>query len=49
MKDWLNFEYFNIALTAHGGTSLLKRFLDRTGIIAFMNIQSKSKSYNDSP
>ena len=37
MKDWLNFEYSNKAVTAHGGMSLLKRFLDRTGIIDFMN------------
>lgn len=37
MKDWLNFEYSNKAVTAHGGMSLLKRFLDRTGIIDFMD------------
>ena len=33
MKDWLDFEYSNKSVTAHGGLSLLKRFLDQTGIV----------------
>jgi hypothetical protein len=33
MKDWLDFEYSNKSVTAHGGMSLLKRFLDQTGIL----------------
>ena len=37
MKDWLNFEYSNKQVTAHGGMSLLKRFLDRTGISNFID------------
>jgi len=37
MKDWLDFEYSNKAVTAHGGMALLKRFLDKTGIIDFMS------------
>lgn len=32
MQDWLNFEYSNKQVTAHGGMSLVKRFLDRTAI-----------------
>lgn len=36
MKEWLNFEYSNKQVTAHGGMSLLKRFLDKTGISAFI-------------
>jgi hypothetical protein len=31
MKDWLNFEYSNKEVTAHGGMSLLKRFFDKAG------------------
>lgn len=37
MKEWLNFEYSNKQVTAHGGMSLLKRFLDKTGISAFIS------------
>jgi hypothetical protein len=33
MKDWLDFEYSNKSETAHGGMSLLRRFLDQTGIL----------------
>lgn len=32
MQEWLNIEYSNKQVTAHGGISLLKRFLDKTGI-----------------
>lgn len=34
MNEWLDFEYSNKSVTAHGGMSLLKRFLDRTEIIS---------------
>lgn len=37
MDDWLNIEYSNKEVTAHGGMSLLKRFLDRTGISDFIS------------
>jgi len=32
MQNWLHFEYSNKQVTAHGGMSLVKRFLDRTAI-----------------
>ena len=34
MNEWLDFEYSNKSVTAHGDMSLLKRFLDRTEIIS---------------
>jgi hypothetical protein len=37
MKDWINIEYSNKHVTAHGGMSLLKRFLDRTGISNYIS------------
>lgn len=40
MKDWLDFEYSNKQVTAHGGMSIIKRFLDRTEIL------KKIASYN---
>ena len=37
MKEWIDFEYSNKSVTAHGGMSLMKRFLDRTEIINKIN------------
>lgn len=37
MKDWIDFEYSNKPVTAHGGMSLMKRFLDKTEIINKIN------------
>ena len=44
MKDWIDFEYSNKQVTAHGGMSLVKRFLDRTGIVDYMDSLNLSKS-----
>jgi hypothetical protein len=44
LKDWLIFEYSNKEVTAHGGMSLLKRFLDKTGISDFMDSLELSES-----
>ena len=37
MKEWIDFEYSNKSVTAHGGMNLMKRFLDRTEIINKIN------------
>jgi len=37
MKDWIDIEYSNKSVTAHGGMSLMKRFLDKTEIITKIN------------
>jgi hypothetical protein len=44
VKDWLNFEYSNKQVTAHGGMSLLKRFVDKTGISDFISTLELSES-----
>ena len=44
MKEWLTFEYSNKDVSAHGGMSLLKRFLDRTGIKDFISNYGLSES-----
>jgi hypothetical protein len=44
MKDWLNFEYSNKEVTAHGGMSLLKRFFDKTGLIDFISTLGLAES-----
>jgi len=44
MDDWLNIEYSNKEVTAHGGMSLLKRFLDRTGISDFISTLNLKES-----
>jgi hypothetical protein len=38
-KDWLDFEYSNKPVTPFGGMSLMKRFVDKTGIIPFIDSQ----------
>jgi len=39
MKDWLNFEYSNKQVTAHGGISLLKRFAEMKMVANFCSDQ----------
>jgi DDE family transposase len=36
MKKWLDIEYSNKAVTAHGGMALMKRFIDMTGINEYL-------------
>ena len=37
MQDWIDFEYSNKQVTSHGGMAIMKRFLDKTGIVDFIN------------
>jgi hypothetical protein len=37
MKEWIDFEYSNKQVTAHGGMAVVKRFLDKTGIANFIS------------
>jgi hypothetical protein len=43
MKVWLNIEYSNKMVTAHGGMSLIKRFVDKTVIIDYISTPGLSR------
>lgn len=37
MKEWIDFEYSNKQVTAHGGMAIVKRFIDKTGVVDFIS------------